>query len=755
MAFSLRAGLGREEHRKRQDAIRKNSPNFDGEFGLSYEFHTGSYTIILRGRPDAVYSEMDFTIVEEIKTLAINESAFNELDLDSLLNFRAQLDLYCYILHLQGKERIKGRLFLVNLSAVGERVFDYEPDFGGIAYAIERALSRLLSEIERRKRRKEDLQSAISAMTFPYLSLRPYQKEMMDFVAGTVESGGRLMLSAPTGSGKTAGVLFPALVEALKAGKKVYFATARGTQRAIVRDFLARLRTQNAPFSVLFLTARAKLCPRGVEECDWDFCEYKVDFTRKFEGTGLTLEMEEGAMITGEEIAQRVTPVKLCPFAVTLKLAEKADIIVGDYNYVFDPRITIRKLFAEGGAEDWILIIDEAHNLPDRARGYYSPEVTAEEVEILLAGLKGKSYNEKLFKALCSHLRRILKLYHRQQAEQSAIIELNRDEITALGEETESLLMRYILQGAEFGAVNSSDAIVKFLYDFSRFCNIFLLGPDGFATVYLPEKRSLKIHCLDPGLRLKETMEEFYSVIAMSATLEPRDFFANMLGFYETAQAESLPYPFPTENRRIRIISEVSTKYQFRARFSKRIAEIIDEVFKDEPGGYFVFFPSFAFMREVSNHIKSPFIAQNSGMTDDARWDFLLEVKTGGKLYLAVLGGIFAEGVDYPGQLTGVMVVGPGLPLYCLETELQRGYFDEVYGQGFEYAYVFPGMNRVIQAAGRLIRSETDRGTITLIDARFLQEPYRSLIPGDWYIEEVEELCGKEKKKGEKKRDKG
>jgi Rad3-related DNA helicase len=300
--------------------------------------------------------------------------------------------------------------------------------------------------------------------------------------------------------------------------------------------------------------------------------------------------------------------------------------------------------------------------------------------------------------------------------------------------------MNYFLQMAQFGGIPSGDPILKFLHDFAWFCKVAEMGPEGFATVFPTESEVLKILCLDPGPRLREIMASFHSVIAMSATLQPAEFFAHLLGLDQNLECLTLPYPFPMENRQIRIFGQVSTLYKFRSRFARQVAEIIDNTYNEMPGGYFAFFPSYAYMKEVAQYLKSPLLVQNSEMSEEARSEFLQEVAKGGKVFLAVLGGIFAEGVDYPGQLNGVIVVGPGLPLYCLETELQRQYYDEIYGQGFNYAYVFPGMNRVIQAAGRLIRSENDRGTITLIDARFLQEPYRSLIPRDWYVEEVEEL---------------
>lgn len=740
-SFGYRAEMGRNAHLHRQTILRRQYPDFDGEYQISYHFEFSGTAIVLRGRPDAVYRDGEYLMVEEIKSVLTSAEAFQHYTIAALDNFRTQLDLYLYLLRLEGKTDLKGRLHLINLAeSGGEKTFDYIPDFSRTALALETVFSRILSENERRKNHHLDLQYAAEALDFPFTEYRPYQKRMSDDVASIVESGGRLLLSAPTGIGKTVGVLYPALKTAFKLDKKLYFATSKTTQRLIVRDLVDKFKQKSAPFSALFLTARAKICPTQAEICDWDTCPYIDGFAEKMLRFSFIEEMFEGAVFDGEAICRKVLPVKMCPFAVSLALSEFADLIVGDYNYIFDPRIMMRRIFSEGGADKYILIVDEAHNLPDRIRNCYSPEIAYGDVELLLASLKGKASQWTFHKNSAHFLRNLIKILHGLSGE-TRPVELSLSDWNALLEEAETLIMQYNLSpsGMNF---DKSDPLLKFLYDFTWFAKTAGLG-DGIAFLYDKTKRLLKAVCLDPGLRLKEMMDSFHSVIAMSATLAPGGFFSEMLGLYDTASSLNLPNPFPAENRQIRIIPEVSTLFKFRSRFVPRIAEIIDGIYTENPGGYFVFFPSYAYMRETAQLIKSPVILQQSEMDEDSRTEFLRQVAEGGKLFLAVLGGVFAEGVDYPGQLAGVIVVGPGLPLYCAETEMMREYFDRQYGRGFEYAYVYPGMNRVIQAAGRLIRSETDRGSITLICSRFLQEPYRSLIPRDWYVEGVEELAGK------------
>ncbi len=738
--FSLRADIGRREHQKRQNVIRGKHPDFEGEYQVSHTFDLNGWSVTVRGRPDAVYREGEALVVEEIKTVAAGSGEFAGFNPDSLLFFKAQLDLYCYLLSLADTTVISGRLYLINIAAAGERSFDFTPDYGRTALALEQALSRLLAEAERRRQHHLNLRRAAGELRFPHPEMRAHQGRMVEAVGGAVESGKPLMLSASTGSGKTAGALFPALTGAFKQGLQVFFATSRTTQRHIVREFAELLKRQEAPFSALFLTARAKMCPLNLERCQPEECAYLADFQSKFDRCTLPEELDGGAVLEAEEIAGRVLPLTLCPFFVSLKLAEEADLTVGDYNYVFDPSARLRGLFDEGGAKDYILIVDEAHGLPVRVRERYSPELLAPAVMELLASLKAKNYADPLFKEIARFLRAVLKFLRRCSEPDFFESDISLGELGELYQTTQRLTMGLCLEAARFGSNPAENPVFAFLKEFEWFCKVAEMGPKGFSPIYQREARSLKIACLDTAPVLREAMAQFHSVIAMSATLHPAEFFRNQLGFEEAAEYLELPYPFPQENRFIAIVPSVSTRYHLRSRFHSQIAEIVDRVYRAHPGGYFCFFPSFAYIEAVERHLESPHIVQRAEMSEEERNGFLAEVAAGGKVFLAVMGGIFAEGVDYPRQLQGVMVVGPGLPLYCAETELQRRHFDQQCDAGFEYAYAYPGMNRVVQAAGRLIRSGRDRGAVILIGARFAQEPYRSLLPRDWYVEHPGEL---------------
>ena len=609
---------------------------------------------------------------------------------------------------------------------------------------MSKVFAQSVVEAERRRQHSQNLIDYAETAEFPYPNVRPHQHRMMDEVSAAADAGGRLLLSAPTGSGKTAGTLFPALMNAFRTGKKVYFATARTTQRHIVAEFVNLLKEKGAPFSTLFITARQKICPPDEETCIWNDCKWMNDFEEKFNKCGLIGEMEDGAVLSGDDIADRVIPLKICPFAAQVILEEKADFLVGDYNYVFDPSAMLRNVFGDGGSGDFTLIIDEAHNLPSRIRERFSPSIAQDEIAELFETIRGKSFTGNLHKRIASFLRSLLKLLNRFTGEY-ADTEFDPLETEKMAETADRLLFEYFLYKAKYSDTERDDPILKFLKSALWFFHVAQLGPDGFSTLYNPTENRLTYLCLDSAKILRPQIAEFGAAIAMSATLSPAEYFLSVLGLPDYTETLTLPSPFPSENRGIFIAANVSTKYRVRNRFLKQTASIIETVYKAHPGGYFVYFPSFKYMEDTALFIKSPFKAQTSGMAESERSAFMGEILNGGEmLYLGVMGGIFAEGVDFPGRLCGVMIVGPGLPTFSAETELQKRYYDEVYGRGFDYAYNYPGMNRVIQASGRLIRSETDVGVIVLIGSRFTQEPYRSLLPRDWYADDPSELIARD-----------
>ncbi len=471
-------------------------------------------------------------------------------------------------------------------------------------------------------------------------------------------------------------------------------------------------------------------------------------------------------IITPDEVYDRGVAEKICPFELSLDLSLNVSVVIGDYNYVFDPNVYLRRFFLEQKYDDIILIIDEAHNLYSRGREYYSPELHRQKLKTLISRLKNSIHPvlidlQKFLESVDRHFMKLSKSADESDsAAKKFLVKINKDFFKKRKVVLDEIIMEYYIYRRENVGPVRQDPIQDFFYDFIAFYNVLMLEGDEFSYIYDREGEEdvLKILCKDPSKELGKRIRGFYATIAMSATLEPQKFYRDVLGFdRDKTIICSFPSPFPREYRKIVVVPDVSTRYKVRHRFYEKVGKIVGEITSLKKGNYFVFFPSFEYLEGVSPYLHQDdfdVISQERVMNEKERGALLkkLKSKEGKHLILAVQGGIFAEGVDYPGEmLIGVIVVGPGLPKVCFEQELIREYFSEQYGMGFEYAYLYPGMNRVIQSAGRLIRSEKDRGIIVLLGQRFCTQYYNSLFPIDWYEYSPNELVTRDYSKGIKK----
>jgi DNA excision repair protein ERCC-2 len=433
--------------------------------------------------------------------------------------------------------------------------------------------------------------------------------------------------------------------------------------------------------------------------------------------------------------------------------AEQTDVIVCDYNYVFDPQVYFRRFFQDADYSNAILIIDEAHNLVQRAMEYYSPSLSRRQIGDLGGNLR--HVEPSLAKEMRNFLEQIEDFFRSQSrpkgdeytqldesemSQDKYLIPSPRKFFEELKPDFNRLTMRYLLDKTTSGRVIPDDPVDEFFSAFGQFCVVLALDGDEFSYIFdATNGESLKIVCKDPSRQLAQRLDGFHSVIAMSATLEPMDFYRQMLGFNlkRTDQA-NFPSPFPKENRRIIVVPTVSTTYRMRAAHYEKIGGAIATTAAARPGNYMALFPSYEFMRGVAAKLPDglwELHVQEPRMTEQQRVMLLeaLRELQPPKLVFAVQGGLFAEGIDYPGEtLSGVIVVSPALPQVSFERELMRQYYEQRYSKGFEFAYLYPGMNRVIQSVGRLIRSETDRGVAVLVCQRFAQPQYSALFPPDW-----------------------
>ncbi|HEX6201994.1 MAG TPA: ATP-dependent DNA helicase, partial [Thermoanaerobaculia bacterium] len=510
-----------------------------------------------------------------------------------------------------------------------------------------------------------------------------------------------------------------------------------------------------------------KMCANDQVICHEEYCPYARDYYAKLAGTRLLERLlAENPSLSPETIYDHARAGAVCPFEVSLELAGRVQVVVCDYNYVFDPYVSLSEFHADEDLSDTVLVVDELHNLVDRGRGYYSPVLSADAArraaEATAAG--GAPIHRRIAELCLGIADRVEEVVVEALGELpgqplrtgdggSRAVEtaLPEDELFIARRDLDAAFVDYLEFNREQRSFRADDRFVAFYFDYLRFLNGLAVSDHAFShcaeRAAPPGGRradrtgaSLRVLCKDPSRFLGAVIERTHSTIGLSATLSPPELYRDLLGFGAgRTAAVAVPSPFPAENRRVVIDDSVATTWRERPSYTRRIAERLAAFADTVPGNCLALFPSYGFLAQVAGEmpeIAKRVLVQQSGSGDGER-DLILDALRrslfGDVLLLAVAGGVFAEGVDYPGDaLKAVAVVGPCLPALSLEQQLLRAFYDERFDRGFEYAYVVPGMTRVVQAAGRLIRSADDVGVIALLDRRFLERPYRDHLPADW-----------------------
>ena len=787
---AVRNEMGREVHAAYQTTQSAEHESYLREHALRLTMQFGSYSVVIHGRIDGVYEVEGTTIIEEVKSvLRLAEEVNSE---SAPLTYVLQLRIYLYLWgQLHPGSRVVGRLVLIRYQPEQIRPLEILPDTEAVEKHICERLKQIVDEHEQACRRRALKQARSDSIVFPFPQMRKHQDRMIESVSSALEQQRNLLVSAPTGIGKTVAALYASLRFAVNHGLAVLFLTSKTTQQKIVADTLRlwNMEPGSQPqassvvpvFNGLILRSKEKICANEVVFCHESRCLYARAFFQKLEESNAREVLLGEGLITPERVYATAVEEELCPFELSLELLRRVDVTVCDYNYVYDPAAFDRMDAINRGRT--ILIVDEAHNLYSRAREYFSPELALGQIEDLreslrpLSGASKEGESQSMFAwevasesepcppsqnflaRLDEFLERIVGLfsdllesYPEAYESGHAVISLDRECFSELRGELDELMKRYLIYQRRSGHVQEEDRLLQCFYTLSDFCQIVAMDGEEFVHTLSTDGGStrLKIVCVDPARQLRRVNERYRSVIAMSATLSPMEFYRDVLGFDRDTELLALPSPFPRENRKILIVPDVSTAYQQRAKHFPRIARILEEIISIRPGNYFAFFPSFEFLKEVARLVRpkdSELLIQDRIMPDHHRSALLERLREPGKrhLVLAVQGGIFAEGVDYPGELAvGAIIVGPGLPKVSFEQELMRQFYEEAYSKGFEYAYLYPGMNRVVQSAGRIVRSETDRGIIVLLDKRFTYENYSRLLPRDWYESSPAELTAPE-----------
>jgi DNA excision repair protein ERCC-2 len=782
-----RMQLGSSVHEIYQAGQLESHVSYQKEKTIRHLTASGAYTVFISGRIDGVYQDSGSWILEEVKSTLHTAAELKAGPISRA--YLLQLKIYLYFwLNDHPDTPASGHLIYIDPEGKVLAKHEVQPEVDQTRALVEEALTRLIAghEAALAVRSIKQLQSA--GLGFPFPQMRRHQDRMIELVEETLREGGQALIAAPTGIGKTAAALYAALKFALQTGRQVYFLTSKTTQQRIVNETLHLWTHPEGPgiegdsppalFNSLTLRAKEKSCANDVVCCHESRCPFARDFFAKIEESHLCEKLAQKAILTPEILYQTGIEHQVCPFELSLEMTAHSDLVVGDYNYIYDPQAALKRIF-EQDYSHIILIIDEAHNLYARAREYYSPSLSLMQIQKLkkLTGQlhdpteencdwvfpelqqamaasrpPSRSFIRDLSQLLADlelHFEHVVDSFPECRESPETTVSLDAEWFQLRAEELSELMQRYLIYRGKAGVwLDKEDQLLDFFYGLASFCRVLELGGEEFVHILEQnaEDCRLKIFCLDPSRMLRVRNQGFHAVIGMSATLTPLPFYRDVLGFEKETRMESLLSPFPPENRRILVLPQVSTAYKQRTKNAGRIAEIIEKTLAIRPGNYFAFFPSFAYLDEVAtllNPVEYRLLRQERFMPDYRREALLekLSDPEGCHLVLAVQGGIFSEGVDYPGELAvGAIVVGPGLPRVCFEQELIRQYYEAQGGHGFDYAYLYPGMNRVVQSAGRIIRTETDRGVILLLDSRFAHENYLALLPRHWYERSPEEL---------------
>jgi DNA excision repair protein ERCC-2 len=747
------AEQGTQLHQQIQRKRSQSHENYHAEVKITWAFERAGFRFEVEGRVDGLFAGAT-PVIEEIKS-SFDPFALRERLLTQKLShpYVLQLLTYAYI-HLQTHQVLPALSFHL-VSARNKKSTDLPWPWQGESYQhwLDLRLNELVEEAQRAEARASRRKKIAARLAFPFPTPRKGQKELVATIQEKLVAGNSLLLQAPTGLGKTVGVLFPVLQSALKRGQSVFYATPKNSQHTVAEEALEGFRAQGASLKNLTLTAKRKLCLKDEVFCRPEYCEFARDYHDKVREAGLKTLLRAKRKLSAKTFRKLGEEHVVCPYELQWEVADEADVLIGDYNHVFAPRSALSRVSPMlcGSVGKPALVIDEAHNLPARAMEYYSPQLTKTSLERRQTGvaLLPRRFATEGTELIHSCMA-LLASYQEGKDGSSHVVSLDPEKFQDLDQRLRNFLTRYLESDAEIGP---DDPIMGLCSEWSHFTEILTdvvleERSEFFATCQGQQGGSLRLTCCDASRMLRPQYKNFEHTVAFSATLKPFDFYARLTGLEgDKLHTEEFASPFAPNQRKVLIIPQISTKWSKREQNYDRIAETISRVTACRPGNYLAFFPSFAFLQEVQRRILPPagfrLWKQDRGASSAQVQAMLEGLKTDDcpTILLAVQGGVFSEGIDYPGEMAvGAFVIGPPLPNFDVEREGMKDYYQQHYEQGFNYAYAFPAMAKAVQSAGRVIRNETDKGIVILIDDRFLERSYAASMPSDWFASGPQEL---------------
>lgn len=750
-AHRSRLVAGQQAHLAYQEERSAADPHFSSEVTVRRQEIVHDWTVDIQGRVDGLVEGDGHWVVEEVKSTALDASRLYPTTLDDWPEYTDQLAIYLWMVAAdRPAHRVSGRLVLVSLADGCRHVLGVGARAEEVALQVRQRLEELIADREERITWMAARRSL--PVRWPFPNRRNGQEEVQEAVRTGLNAGRPVLVQAPTGLGKTVAVLSATLEVALRSDRQVFWATTRTTQQPVVLATLERLAAAGTPVRAVVLNARGKVClhegPDGgtLVDCRPESCRFARDYFDKLRETGVVRQVREGRA-GRERLEFLAIEYEVCPYQLARDTVLSVDVVIGDLNYVLDPSSRIREAFdADPGS--WIVVADEAHQVVERARSYRSPRLTAEAADRAARYLedRGEAFSPYAFLA-----RQIEDAVVESGLQvtgpirgNEGVAELEIGPWRDLAERVDEIGLDYALLKAGAPPEGAEDPWLDLARGVLRFVEV--LKEIDEASVVIVEgghrREAVRVCCLDPSTWLGPHLKRLGGFVGASATLRPIDFHLDLLGLRGRDPVfVDVDTPFPAENQHTVVATRVSTAWRDRRAHAARTAELIQGCIQAVPGNVAVFFSSFAMLEDLAGRWDLPeheLLLQGRNLSESERGAWLANLSESGRpvVLAAVLGGIFAEGVDLPpGALSAVVVCGPAFPPVGLERDLLRARYDDRYDAGFLYASLVPGMTKVVQAAGRLIRRPEDRGAVVLVGRRFGWRDVRALLPDRWELD--------------------
>ncbi len=706
----------------------KQNGDYLSEVPLKGSIEVDDYIIDLEGRADGIIINQRITIIDEIKSTVAPLDEFYESQGEWHLG---QAICYAFLYATENNEdEMEIRLTYISQIDTDSKMFKK------FIFNIEQLKEKVVSYIKEYlifyKKHENHIKlrnESAEKLAFPYDDFRSGQRELSKYVYSVCKDGGTLFFEAPTGTGKTISTLYPAIKTfPLNQNEKIFYLSAKNQTKSVAFNAIDRMINNGLEVRCILISSKETMCQNATRNCNPDECIYAKDYYTKLR-EALNYLIDNKVIHDQKSIILYAKEHEMCPFELQLDYSLLCDIIICDYNYLFDPIVYLKRYF-DTRHGPYFALIDEAHNLAERSLDMFSCELI--EADFLLLQKHFKRIKKPKFKKC---IKMILQYF----------INIEKDEDYYVFDELDDELIFYLDEyfKASQSILKNDENLVDDLFitcfrEVNRFLKISEYYNSSFKVYYQKDNSTIYLRCLDSSNFIKKTVENIRGAVFFSATLTPMEYYIKRLGGNESTPNLKLPSPFEHSHLLLLVRGDISTKYKDRSFSYLQIKESIEAIINQKVGNYLVFFPSYQYMEDVLNIFenKDNFVIQKKEMDIIEKEHFLKHFDLNPNhttVGFAVLGGSFSEGIDLTSdRLIGAIIVGVGLPGICFERNLIRDYYNENGQDGFDYAYTNPGMNKVLQAAGRVIRTSSDHGVVLLIDNRFLTRKYQDLFKAEW-----------------------